>query len=198
VLAVNFPGPKYRRFRPATNAIALPQAKPGAMGLLLIVPSIRSREVVGVQRSGIRQSENPLQQFDLVNDPLGFHSNQCISKVCSCDRFGAMDFEGLDVSLRRTAKDLFRILLHHEIAPGTIQFRKAERFHRGNDSAHTCHMERNEIWVAVHEADISPIGTDLRLIPSEQGSFATFRFARMKQLKTRKMPADADQRQAAV
>lgn len=57
----------------AADAVCLPKAKPRAIGVPRIVPPIGSREVACCQRSGVRQGEHALQQFDLGNGPLRIH-----------------------------------------------------------------------------------------------------------------------------
>jgi hypothetical protein len=58
--AFNFAESKLGRFRTTANPIPLPESKPRAVGLPFIVPSIRSREVAWVQRSGVRHRESAL------------------------------------------------------------------------------------------------------------------------------------------
>ncbi|MGA2950369.1 MAG: hypothetical protein WBP65_14085 [Candidatus Sulfotelmatobacter sp.] len=58
----------------ATDAIPLPQPKPRATGLLLIMPPIRSRKIAQAQRSGVPHREDALQRLDFSNGLLGVHS----------------------------------------------------------------------------------------------------------------------------
>lgn len=59
-LALHFPRSDYRRLRSATDAIPLPEPKPRAMCVCLIVPSIRSRQIACGQGSGVRHGEDVL------------------------------------------------------------------------------------------------------------------------------------------
>jgi hypothetical protein len=63
-LALDFAQPECRRLTSATDAIALPEPKPRAVGELIIVSSIRSREVAFSQRSAIGHREDALQLLD--------------------------------------------------------------------------------------------------------------------------------------
>lgn len=67
------------RFRPATDAVSVPQSEPRAVRQPLIVRSIRSRDIALVQWPGIRHSEQAFQPLDLVNDPLNIHSSNSIA-----------------------------------------------------------------------------------------------------------------------
>jgi hypothetical protein len=57
-LAIDFAESEYRGVGSATNAIALPQAKPRTMGEHFVVPSIRSRDVAWAEWSYIRRFEH--------------------------------------------------------------------------------------------------------------------------------------------
>ena len=57
-LALNFPKLKPRGLSPTTDAIPLPKTEPRTMREHLVVPSVRSREVVGAQRPNIRCLEH--------------------------------------------------------------------------------------------------------------------------------------------
>jgi hypothetical protein len=107
-------------------------------------------------------------------------------------------FEGLDVSFRRTPDRLFRTSPHDEIAPSSVQSYKRRGLKRRHDPAHARCIERNEIRIAVHEADVPPVRTDLRLISSEQCSLPMFGFSRVQHLKAGKMPADTNQSQPVL
>jgi hypothetical protein len=61
------------RLRTATYAITLPQLEPRTVRKLLIVPSIRSREIAGAHRPGIRQGVQTFQALDIGNDPVCCH-----------------------------------------------------------------------------------------------------------------------------
>jgi hypothetical protein len=58
---------------PATDAIALPQTKPRAAGLFLIVPLVRCHKVAGSQRPLVRNGKDAFQPLDLGNGPFGVH-----------------------------------------------------------------------------------------------------------------------------
>jgi hypothetical protein len=58
----------------ATDAVPLPKPKPRAVGLLLIVSPIRSREIACAQRSRVGHHEDALQPLDFSNGLLGVHS----------------------------------------------------------------------------------------------------------------------------
>jgi len=45
------------------------------MRVALVVPSIRSRKVAGIQRSGIRHREHAFQALDFGNSVLGVHAS---------------------------------------------------------------------------------------------------------------------------
>src|SRR6202007_2320106 len=76
-----------------------------------------------------------------------------------------------------------------------IELREGKRFERRNDLAHARCVERNEVRIAVHEADMPPVRTDLRLISREQGSLSVFRVSRMQDLEAREVPAHTNQGQ---
>jgi len=54
------------RFRAATDAVAPPQLKPRAVCVPLVVPSVRCRELTGIQGSGVRHGEDTLQRLDFT------------------------------------------------------------------------------------------------------------------------------------
>jgi hypothetical protein len=53
--------------------VAFPEAKPGIVGVRLIVPLIHGIEIGRLQRPRIRQSPEPLQPFNLGNGPINVH-----------------------------------------------------------------------------------------------------------------------------
>jgi hypothetical protein len=57
----------------ATDAIPLPQPKPRAVGVLLIVLSIGSQEVARAHGSRIRHGEDALEPLDFRDGLLGVH-----------------------------------------------------------------------------------------------------------------------------
>src|ERR1700747_1218310 len=72
-LAFNFAELVLARLRTTTNTVPLPQFEPRAMGLLLVVPSIGSREVARSQRPLVWQTENALQTLDFGNRLFWLH-----------------------------------------------------------------------------------------------------------------------------
>ena len=62
------------RSRAAADAIPPPEPKPRTMREILIVASIRSREVARAQWSVIRRCEDPLQQLDFSDGLFSIHS----------------------------------------------------------------------------------------------------------------------------
>lgn len=57
----------------AADPVSLPELKPGTIGEFLIMLPIGSRDVAGIQRSGIRRSEDALQPFDFRNGLFCIH-----------------------------------------------------------------------------------------------------------------------------
>jgi hypothetical protein len=74
--------------RAAANPILLPKPKPRTMREHVVVPSIRSRDVACVQRSGIRHRVDALQPLDFGNGPLGVHPSQYLTERLE-GQFGA-------------------------------------------------------------------------------------------------------------
>lgn len=62
------------RLRSATNAKMLPEPEPRAVRQFLIVPSIRSRDIAGRERSRVRHREQALQPLNLSNRLVNVHS----------------------------------------------------------------------------------------------------------------------------
>ena len=52
----------------------MPQPKPRATGLLLMMPPIRSQEITWAQRSRVGHREDALQPLDFSNALFGVHS----------------------------------------------------------------------------------------------------------------------------
>jgi hypothetical protein len=65
--------PEERGFRAATDAVALPQPKPRAVSVPLVVPSVRGREIIGIQGSSVGRGEDTLQRLDFTYSPFGVH-----------------------------------------------------------------------------------------------------------------------------
>jgi hypothetical protein len=63
-------------FRAAADTISLPEPKPRAIFLLLIVSSSRSREVTRAQRSRVWRGEDVLQSLDFSDGLFGVHWHQ--------------------------------------------------------------------------------------------------------------------------
>jgi hypothetical protein len=57
----------------------LPQLKPRAMGELLVVPSICSRDVACAEWSNVRRFEHFLKLLDVVNDAFNVHPSQYLT-----------------------------------------------------------------------------------------------------------------------
>lgn len=72
-LVVDFTESEDRRLGPAADSIVLPESKPRAMGELLVVLPIGSREVACAQRSGVPLREEALQPLDVINGPFNIH-----------------------------------------------------------------------------------------------------------------------------
>ena len=62
-----------RSLGPATDAIPLPQTKPWAVGLSLIVSLVRRHEVARRQRTSVRHGEDSFQPLDFGDRPFGVH-----------------------------------------------------------------------------------------------------------------------------
>ena len=60
-------------FRAAADTISLPEPKPRAICQLLVVSSIRSREVTRAQRSRVWRGEDALQPLDFIDGLFGVH-----------------------------------------------------------------------------------------------------------------------------
>jgi hypothetical protein len=75
-LSLYFRHSDYRGLRAATDAVPLPEPEPGAVGVHLIVPSIRSRDIASGQWSRVRRREDTLQPLDIGNDLLNVHPCQ--------------------------------------------------------------------------------------------------------------------------
>jgi len=60
-------------FRAAADTISLPEPKPQAICQLLIVSSIRSREVTPAQRFRVWRGEDALQSLDFSDGLFGVH-----------------------------------------------------------------------------------------------------------------------------
>src|SRR5437764_4677403 len=67
---------KNRSLGPATYPIALPEPEPRAVGQLLIVPSIGSRDVACAEGPNIRRFEHFLKLLDVVNYSFNVHASQ--------------------------------------------------------------------------------------------------------------------------
>ena len=65
---------EYGSIRSTTDAIPLPEPKPRAMSLCLIVPSIRSRDVAGAQRPDVGYGEHLFQLLDFGNGSFKIHA----------------------------------------------------------------------------------------------------------------------------
>jgi len=79
-LALNFTQSKRWGLGSATDAIPLPEPKPRAVGLLLIVPPIRSREVACAQWSRVGHREDALQPLDFSNALFSVHPSQYLTE----------------------------------------------------------------------------------------------------------------------
>ena len=76
--------------------------------------------------------------------------------------------DGADVGVVQGRNSLLLCIpLHNEVAPCAIQPHKRKRLKRRDDPAHTPCIQRNEIRIAVHEAHVSSVGADLRLVSRE-------------------------------
>jgi hypothetical protein len=75
-LPLNLPWLDHGRLGSATDAIPLPQLKPGAVREHFVVPAIRSRKVACAERPNIRRFEHFLQLPDFVNDAFNVHASQ--------------------------------------------------------------------------------------------------------------------------
>jgi hypothetical protein len=67
---------KQWRFRSATDAIVLPNLKPRAIRIPLVVPAIGGGDVTGAEWSNVRRLEHFLQLLDVVNDAFNVHPSQ--------------------------------------------------------------------------------------------------------------------------
>ena len=65
--------PEFGRFRSATNAIALPKPKPGAMCICHIMPAIRSAQIALGEGSRVREGEDAFQSLDFGDSPFLIH-----------------------------------------------------------------------------------------------------------------------------
>jgi len=66
---------KYRRLSSATDAVALPQAEPWAVGKRFVVPSICSRDVACAEWPDVRSFEHFLQLLDFINNAFNVHQS---------------------------------------------------------------------------------------------------------------------------
>jgi len=78
-LAFGIAKAKDRGLRSATDTVTLPKPEPRAIGLLLVVPAIRSRDIAGAQRPAVWDREDALQPLDFGNGLLDVHARTSIA-----------------------------------------------------------------------------------------------------------------------
>src|SRR5882724_5307063 len=70
-------------FSCGSDAIPFPQPKPRTVCIHIIMPSVCSRKVAQLERSGVRKGENVLQPFNLCDRLLGIHSASIFTRSAS-------------------------------------------------------------------------------------------------------------------
>lgn len=66
------------RLRATTNSVLLPEAEPGTVRELFVVPAICGGEIAQVKRSGVWDREDAFQQLDVGNGLFRVHSTSMI------------------------------------------------------------------------------------------------------------------------
>lgn len=79
ILGLYFTQSERWRFSPATDAIALPEPKPRAIGQLFIVPAVRCRHIAVGQGAAVGHREDALKLLDLGNCLFRLHPLQSSS-----------------------------------------------------------------------------------------------------------------------
>ena len=77
-LALDFCESDHRGFGSTTDTIALPKPEPRTLRKHFVVLSICSREIICVQRSGIRHGKDMLQPLDFSDGAVGVHPSSII------------------------------------------------------------------------------------------------------------------------
>src|ERR1700745_3634731 len=72
------------------------------------------------------------------------------------------------VAFGRTPQSSLRIAADNKLRPGAIEFRELVRLEFADDVADRRAIHRDEIRIAVHEADEPPVWADLRHVSSQQ------------------------------
>src|SRR5579864_4326219 len=94
-LALDFAQSECRRLASATDAVVLPEPKPRAIGLLLIMSLIRGQDIRCSQRSDIRHVVYIFQRLDFANGPFNVHPPISINSSGFCS-IGLAGLQGID------------------------------------------------------------------------------------------------------
>lgn len=102
----------------------LPEPKPWAIRLLLIVPLIGSQDIRCTQRPDIRQFEHLLQRLDFANDPFNVHPPISIAQsiLATTLRLAPRWLELIAYYLGSIPQRLLWVL--HRCSPGRIRHRE--------------------------------------------------------------------------
>src|SRR5690348_2869902 len=86
-LAFNFSEAEFLRLGTAADAVALPKAKPRAIGQLCVVPLVGCRDVARLKRTSIRGGIDDLQPLDIADNAVNIHRSQYSEKPGVAGRY---------------------------------------------------------------------------------------------------------------